>query len=759
MPFSVHKRLAPFGALAVATVLIVGCSSSNHTKNSDNRLASLSVSAGTLTPAFNITTDSYRLTVDGSVASTTVTATTNQATSTLTINGAAATSGTASAAITLPAGNTVIPVTVTAENGVAHTYTVTITRVLSSDASLANLSLSKGILSPNFSPTVKNYEVGLYSNQPSVTVTPTTAHPRAKVTVNGVAVTSGTASAAIPLPVGTTTIPVAVTSEDGSTVTTTKVDVRQLAPLTPVWVLDSINGSPVNGAVIDLYSQYGALLESGIPVGTDGSVTLGLDPLGTYTLVARATGSSQSSIVGFQPAKQSRADLYLQPRGMATYPAEAPRITEMSYSADGVLWTPISDGKLTESTTGFKYLKVSAISKCGISPTYSSGFGMGIAIDRTAGYTYTPASSIAENSVPAVVDGIAYYRSTFIFAVNINNLVAGTEHSIDVVAYDVANNRTEQRLWTTLVNASAAGTDPDISAVTPTSMIAQFQTFGISRNWFAVTPVDENPVSYIPLIVFNVGSGTGAPGIRGVDLFRSADGVNFDKVQSYQYGSLNKGTSGSYTIYDIDPSLTEGVTYTYKVKAWNNNQTNGGYTPFGTAVSSRILPPFTAKLATPAMNTISTTIAPKFTFTISNPALWDANVSDYFRFYLFIKDKPGNTIYGQYYRYNFIAGRFEKYVGTSFIDASTECSVDPAHTTISITLPTGTVLLPGMTYEWSIFGTAGSASASTSNACSFYRYMPGTGNAGSALSYGSTGDLSYGAVNGFFTLIIDPAAQ
>jgi len=758
MPFSVHKRLALLGALAVSTVFIVGCSTSaSKVKNSDNRLAALSVSAGALTPAFNITTDAYRLTVDGTVASTTVTATTNQSTSTLTINGAAATSGTASAAITLPAGNTVIPVTVTAENGVAHTYSVTITRVLSNDATLASLNVSKGILAPNFVPSVKAYELGLYSGEPSITVTPTTTHPRAKVTVNGVAVTSGTASAAIPLALGTTTIPVVVTAEDGSTVSTTKVDVRQLAPSMPVWVTSSANGAAVPGATLTLKKDDGTVLQSGIPVDANGYAKLCLDPLGKYTLVAQGPGTAQCTS-SFDAGKERQVALYCHNLGMINFPASSPRITEISYSADGIAWTPI-DGEFQNLLPNIKYIKVTGIGTAGISNTAWSGYAMGLSVDAPVwvnSITY-PAYEV-ENSVPVVVDGLPFYQSTYIFQMAFNNTATEGQHYIDLVVYDVANNRTEQKLYVTVTNPVTAA-DPDISAVTPSSVFNVLNTYGITREFFALKPIDDNGVWYLPQIQFSVLSGGVAPGIRGVELYRSTDGTNFTKVSTTQYGSLNKGSSGVYTIYDLDPSLVENVTYHYKVRAFTTNVTNnGGFSLESAAVPSQFLPPFTTPLLSPAQSAVSMTKAPKFTFGITNPKLWDANVSDYFQFFLYIKDKVGSSVFSQAYRYNFAGAKFEKLSGGSWIDASADCSINAEFTQISIQFPNATTLLPGITYEWSIFGTKGSASYSTSDAAYFIRYTPGN-TFGRARSYGSVYEKSYSAVNGFFTLTIDPAAQ
>ncbi len=88
---------------------------------------------------------------------------------------------------------------------------------LSSNADLAALQLSNGVLSPGFDPEITDYLAEAGFLLPSVTVTPTVADPAATVTVNGTATFSGTDSSPVALVEGTNTILVDVTAEDGST--------------------------------------------------------------------------------------------------------------------------------------------------------------------------------------------------------------------------------------------------------------------------------------------------------------------------------------------------------------------------------------------------------------------------------------------------------------------------------------------------------------------------------------------------------------
>ena len=93
----------------------------------------------------------------------------------------------------------------------AFTYT-------SSVATLSALALSNSaVLSPTFDSATTSYTTTVGNSVSSLTVTPTKTQVNATIKVNGVAVNSGAASAAIPLSVGSNTITVLVTAQNGTT--------------------------------------------------------------------------------------------------------------------------------------------------------------------------------------------------------------------------------------------------------------------------------------------------------------------------------------------------------------------------------------------------------------------------------------------------------------------------------------------------------------------------------------------------------------
>ena len=169
----------------------------------------------------------YVASVPYTVSSVTVTPVTTDAAATVTVNTVAVTSGTASAAIPLALGNNTITTVVTAQDGVTTlTYSIVITRQASNVATLSgfhfnpshagNNDVSNPVLVPG--PDYKDYTATVANYFTSITLTPTASDAAATITVNGTAVTSGTASGALPLVVGDNTITIAVTAADGVTV-------------------------------------------------------------------------------------------------------------------------------------------------------------------------------------------------------------------------------------------------------------------------------------------------------------------------------------------------------------------------------------------------------------------------------------------------------------------------------------------------------------------------------------------------------------
>lgn len=125
-----------------------------------------------------------------------------------------------------------------------------------SNANLSNLTFSAGSLTPPFSANTVNYTASVGSSTTSVTVTPTVADGSSTVTVNGVPVTSGNASGAIALAVGSNTITTSVTSIDLTnkvyTLTVSRPGAPAVIPTLSEWALILFGLILVGGATLQL---------------------------------------------------------------------------------------------------------------------------------------------------------------------------------------------------------------------------------------------------------------------------------------------------------------------------------------------------------------------------------------------------------------------------------------------------------------------------------------------------------------------------
>jgi uncharacterized protein with beta-barrel porin domain len=211
-------------------------------------LSNLAISSGTLSPSFASGTTSYTASVANGTSSITVTPTVTDSNSTVKINGTTVTSGSASGAIALSVGSNTITTVVTAQDGTTtQTYTTTVTRAASSTATLSNLAISSGALSPSFASGTSSYTASVANSVSSITVTPTVSDSNATVKVNDTTVTSGSASGAIALNVGSNTITTVVTAQDGTATQTYTTTVTRASGR--VSINDAVDGT-VTGTVL-----------------------------------------------------------------------------------------------------------------------------------------------------------------------------------------------------------------------------------------------------------------------------------------------------------------------------------------------------------------------------------------------------------------------------------------------------------------------------------------------------------------------------
>jgi len=120
---------------------------------------------------------------------------------------------------------------------------------LSADADLSALAISAGTLSPIFNNNTTSYTATVSNNNSNVTVTPNLSNSNASIQlrVNGgsyALVTNGNASSALSLNVGSNTIDVRVTAQDGTTFKTYTITITRLQAAPTITSFSPLLGKP-----------------------------------------------------------------------------------------------------------------------------------------------------------------------------------------------------------------------------------------------------------------------------------------------------------------------------------------------------------------------------------------------------------------------------------------------------------------------------------------------------------------------------------
>ena len=200
-------------------------------------LTGLTVSAGTLTPAFAGGTLDYTVPdVPNATGRITVTATPESGATIAYEDGAGNTltdvdSTTDGDQFDLEVGENTVKVKVT-KGDASQTYTLTVTRAApaaSSDASLSGLALSGVTLSPDFAAATTSYTASVYNSVTSTTVTAEQTDDDAKVVITPVDADLSAEGYQVSLNVGSNVVSVKVTAEDGTTTRTYTVTVTRAA--------------------------------------------------------------------------------------------------------------------------------------------------------------------------------------------------------------------------------------------------------------------------------------------------------------------------------------------------------------------------------------------------------------------------------------------------------------------------------------------------------------------------------------------------
>ncbi|MFC4778173.1 cadherin-like beta sandwich domain-containing protein [Paenibacillus sp. GCM10023252] len=363
-------------------------------------LSNLTLSSGTLSPAFASSTTSYTASVANGVSSLTVTPTAADGTASIQVNGSAAASGTASSSIPLSVGSNSVNVTVTAQNGTTtKTYTVTITRAASANADLSNLTLSSGTLSPAFASSTTSYTASVANGITSLTVTPTAAEP-GTITVNGVAVGSGVASGPIALNVGNNTITVVVTAQNGTTTKTYTVTVTRAVSSDANLSGLTLSSGSLNPSFASGTTNYTANVANGVNSLTVTPTAAGSGAAITVNGAAVASGAASGAIaLGVGSGNTVTVEVTAQDGTTTkTYTIDVTRAQSSNANLSGLT---LSSGSLNPSfasgTTSYTVNVANGVNSLTVTPVSADG-AASIQVNGTA-----VASGNASGSIPLTV--------------------------------------------------------------------------------------------------------------------------------------------------------------------------------------------------------------------------------------------------------------------------------------------------------------------------------------------------------------------
>ncbi|WP_212963256.1 cadherin-like beta sandwich domain-containing protein [Cohnella xylanilytica] len=554
-------------------------------------LSSLTISKGTLSPAFSSDQVNYSVRVLYEVDQLTITPMVEDSTATLKINSASTVSGIGKT-VDLNVGSNEILVEVTSQAGTQKTYTVLVTRApQSSNSDLSNLTISQGTLSPSFSSGTTEYTASVGNEITSLEITPTVADGTATLQVNTADATSGSARM-VNLDVGDNEIVVDVTAQNGATktykvtVTRAKSSNADLSNLT-------ISQGTLSPSFSSGTTEYTASVGNEItsleitPTVADGTATLQVN-------TADATSGSARTVSLNVGDNEILVDVTAQNGATKTYKVTVTRAESSNADLSNLT---ISQGTLSPSfsadTTEYTASVGNEITSLEITPTVADGTAtlQVNTADATSGSARMVSLNVGDNEI--VVDVTAQNGATKTYKVTVTRLGLSDEEAVmeaqkalevgfaegdssgavtkNVILPTGGLNETAIS-WTSdkpnVIAPDGTVTRPKYSAgdsaVVLTALIAKN---GITDTKTFTLTVKATEAQFYTLTVEN-GTGSGSYE-EGVEVAIVADappeGKEFDKWIGGDGGVLADATSSSTTF--TMPADAATVTATYKIMA------------------------------------------------------------------------------------------------------------------------------------------------------------------------------------------------
>ena len=403
------------------------------TASADASLSALSLSGVALTPAFASGTTAYAAVVGHGVTETTVTATASDGNASVEVTPVDADDETLGDQVNLAVGETTISVAVTAEDGeTGQSYTVTVTRARSADATLSALSLSGVTLTPVFASGTTAYTASVANRVTETTVTATVVAGAAyEVKLNGVVDHDGI----VGLVVGSgNVIAVVVTAQDGEMTQTYSVTVTRAGSADASLSALSLSGVTLTPAFVSVTTAYTASVANSV---TETTVT--------------ATARDENASVEVTPEDaddQTLGDQVALAVGETTISVEVT-------AQDGVT-TQTYLVTVTQAESADASLSALSLSGVTLMPAFASG---------TTAYAASVANTVTETTVTATVAAEAAYEVKLNGVVDedgIVGLVVGSGNVIAVVV-TAGDGETTQTYMVTVTRAGSS--DASLSAL------------------------------------------------------------------------------------------------------------------------------------------------------------------------------------------------------------------------------------------------------------------------------------------------------
>ncbi|WP_395737657.1 cadherin-like beta sandwich domain-containing protein [Prosthecobacter sp.] len=433
---------------------------------------------------------------------------------------------------------------------------------LSTDATLSGLALSSGTLSPVFASGTLSYTATVSNATTSVMVTPITTQANASVKVNGTTVASGTASGPVSLVVGSNTLTIVVTAQDGTTTKTYTVAVSRTS-LPSVTTPTSTSVSGVSATLGGWVTSTGftTISARGVvysPTGTNGAPQLG----GTGVMTVAVAGGLGTFTAGVSG---------LTPNTPYTYAAYATNSEGTSYSSFGTFTT----ASLPTVTTPTSASLTGTSATLGGSVTSDGG-----ATISARGVVCAPTATNGNPRIGGLgVANILGSGTTGVFTVNAIGLTPGTAYSYAAYATnDGGTSYSSTGTFTTLSNnpnlsglvISTGTLSPSFASGTTSYTVTVADT--LSSLTVTPTVAQANASVKVNGTAVNSGSASGA-----ISLGYGANTIT--TVVTAQDGTTTK----TYTIV-VTRLAPNPLVATYSA-ATNVPLTTNGFTATGGAVS------------------------------------------------------------------------------------------------------------------------------------------------------------------------------